>query len=174
MRGRNRSRYFAKLLLWIVCAALGLAPLATKVTPVYAMVADDSYSTADEVEVWDALAGTDALGRPLADYRTAPPLRDNRSVGVFYFLWHGSNDMRDYKNIYNNTETLAADPLAYQNPASDVWPDPGHFAYWAKPLFGYYRSDDGSFRPAAHASRAETATVIARIMKLVFASDSPL
>ncbi|GBF72939.1 hypothetical protein PA598K_01218 [Paenibacillus sp. 598K] len=142
MRGSNRSRNCAKLILWIVCAALVLAPLAAKVTPVYAVVADDSYSTVDEVQIWDALGGTDALGRPLADYREAPLPRGNRSVGVFYFLWHGSNDMRDYKNIYNNTETLAADPLAYLNPASDVWPDPGHFAYWAKPLFGYYRSDD--------------------------------
>jgi len=103
---------------------------------------DDTYSTTNDIPVWDALSGTDGLGRRLADYRTAPLPRDNRSVGVFYFLWHGSNDMREYKNIYNNTEVLAANPLAYENPASGEWPDPGHFAYWAKPLYGYYRSDD--------------------------------
>lgn len=89
-----------------------------------------------------ALAGTDALGRelPLGDEVPAP--RRDRSVGVFYVLWHGTNDHRDYKNVFNNSDTLAADPDAAQTPDSGAWPSPGHFAYWGEPLYGYYRSDD--------------------------------
>jgi hypothetical protein len=63
-------------------------------------------------------------------------------VGVFYVLWHGTNDHRDYKNVFNNSDTLAADPDAAQTPDSGAWPSPGHFAYWGEPLYGYYRSDD--------------------------------
>ncbi|GGD61833.1 hypothetical protein [Paenibacillus nasutitermitis] len=96
------------------------------------------YSYREELEtaVWDA------LNRLLGDYRTLPAPRDIRSVGVFYFLWHGSNDTREYKNIYNNTETFVADSHAYLDPASDVSPDPGHFSYWVEPLLSYYRSDE--------------------------------
>lgn len=136
------SRLWCKIGVLLLSAVVALASLTTAIGPASAAADPDAYSTDHEVAVWDALSGTDAVGRQLADYRTAPQLRDNRSVGIFYFLWHGSNDMREYKNIYNNTETLAQNPLAYENPASDVWPDPGHFAYWAEPLFGYYRSDD--------------------------------
>ncbi|WP_309120941.1 Ig-like domain-containing protein [Paenibacillus sp.] len=88
------------------------------------------------------LAGTDGLGRTLPDYRATSLPREERSVGVFYVLWHGSNDHREYKNIYNNSEVLAADPTAPDRPDSGAWPGPGHFAYWGEPLFGYYRSDD--------------------------------
>jgi hypothetical protein len=88
------------------------------------------------------LEATDALGRDLPIGDDAPALREDRSVGVFYVLWHGTNDHRDYKNVFNNTETLAADPDAAQTPDSGAWPTPGHFAYWGEPLYGYYRSDD--------------------------------
>lgn len=88
------------------------------------------------------LAGVDDLGRVLPDYTTAGLPRLDRKVGIFYLLWHGSNDMREYKNVINNNAILAADPTAYLHPDNGAWPDPGHFSYWGDPLFGYYRSDD--------------------------------
>lgn len=88
------------------------------------------------------LVATDALGRELTDHTTAPAPRDDRTVGVFYVLWHGSNDMREYKNVFDNNATLAEDPLAWQTPGSGAFPGPGHFAYWGEPLYGYFRSDD--------------------------------
>ena len=88
------------------------------------------------------LVATDALGRDLSDYTDVPAPRDDRTVGVFYALWHGSNDMREYKNIFDNNAALAEDPLAWQTPDSGAFPPPGHFAYWGEPLYGYYRSDD--------------------------------
>ncbi len=37
----------------------------------------------------DTWVATDALGRQLPGYEECGPVRENRTVGIFYFLWLG-------------------------------------------------------------------------------------
>lgn len=87
---------------------------------------------------WPAM---DALGRrlPLAD-ETGPP-RENRYVGIFYFLWLGQHGAPD-EGPFNVSEILKRFPQALFNPASPPWGPEGAMHYWGEPLFGYYRSED--------------------------------
>ena len=87
---------------------------------------------------------TDALGRelPLADDAGAP--RQDRWVGIFYFLWHdnagGRNPAGD--GPYDIGKILKADPDAAKKPESPLWGPVGMYHYWGEPIYGYYRSDD--------------------------------
>lgn len=87
-------------------------------------------------ETW---AATDALGRvlPLAETTGAP--KANRTVGIFYFLWHGGHGNR---GPFDVSKILAADPDAMKKTDSPLWGPYGFPHYWGEPLFGYYRSDD--------------------------------
>ncbi len=87
----------------------------------------------------DTWAATDALGRalPAAEQVGAP--RTNRTVGVFYFLWHQS--FSKY-GPFDVSKILAAHPDALRKPAGAGWGPPGVPHYWSEPLFGYYRNDD--------------------------------
>ena len=50
----------------------------------------------------DHWMATDALGRSLSTYEDAGPVRDEKLVGVFYYVWHGT-----YGEIpYDITEIL--------------------------------------------------------------------
>lgn len=80
------------------------------------------------------LAATDALGR---DVRTGDQ-RNDKTVGLFYHVWHGYH----VNGIYNITQLLEFDPDALWN--IDGTPDSplNAFHYWGEPLYGYYASDD--------------------------------
>ena len=84
---------------------------------------------------WDTVAdtwvATDGLGRSLPDYATTGPVKPNRTVGIFYFLWNeGQNP------VYDLTQIIAA------NPEQPAYGPPGSFHHWGEPLFGYYQQTD--------------------------------
>ncbi len=83
-----------------------------------------------------ALHGADALGRTLPEASEVGPLRDNRYVGIFYFLW------LNLDQVYDATRILHADPQARDTNASPPWGPWNAFHFWGEPLYGYYRSDD--------------------------------
>lgn len=87
----------------------------------------------------DTWTATDALGRSLpAGVEVGAP-RGNRTVGIFYFIWHDT-----WKNYgpYDVSKILAAHPDARKNPTSPPWGAMGHPHYWGESQFGYYRDDD--------------------------------
>jgi hypothetical protein len=53
---------------------------------------------------------TDALGRDVIDFKEAGPRRDNRKVGVFYFVWQGFHGEK-VNDITKILESYPADPL---------------------------------------------------------------
>ncbi len=73
---------------------------------------------------------TDALGRSLPTYQEVGPMKPDKYVGVFYFLWQWQVDtIRDVSKI------LTA------NPTNPVWENTKTY-YWGEPEAGYYCSDD--------------------------------
>ncbi len=87
----------------------------------------------------DTWAATDALGRALPAAEQAGAPRTNRTVGIFYFLWHQSFAQH---GPFDVSQILAARPDALQRPDGAGWGPPGVPHYWGEPLFGYYRNDD--------------------------------
>lgn len=88
----------------------------------------------------------DSLGRaaPLGGEAGIPAPRADRSVGIFYFLWHDGPGHRrpDGDGPFDISKILAADPDAARHPNSPLWGPIGTSHYWGEPLHGYYRSDD--------------------------------
>ncbi|MBE6585666.1 MAG: hypothetical protein E7645_03965 [Ruminococcaceae bacterium] len=86
------------------------------------------------------LMAVDALGRPTPDTTTgAPSTRDNRLVGMFYFLWLGEHGRH---KPYDISKLTAADPNLGYKPASPLWGGHGVYHHWGEPFYGYYYSND--------------------------------
>ena len=80
---------------------------------------------------------TDALGRRLPLPSEAGPLRSDRYVGIFYFLFINFNAA-----VYDNTKILEAHPNAEETGDSPPWGPFGHPHFWGEPLYGYYKITD--------------------------------
>ena len=80
----------------------------------------------------DTWVATDALGRQLPGYEECGAVRENRTVGIFYFLWLGQHGTGGPFDI---TELLA------ENPNDPKLGPPGAFHHWGRAELGYYLSD---------------------------------
>ncbi|MCF7817035.1 MAG: hypothetical protein K9M54_04070 [Kiritimatiellales bacterium] len=106
-----------KILVLMACLGLGLT--------------DDGFAAS-----WPA---TDGLGRSLPEFKEVGPVRTNRTVALFYFLWqyqHSKTGPHDISKI------LAEHPDALTNAAHAAWGPMNAYHHFAEPLFGYYRSTD--------------------------------
>lgn len=91
-------------------------------------------------QTWDTYSDTwvavDELNREVASSDNARvPRRNNRTVGMFYYIWHGAHGAKNTP-IKDITELLKADPV---NPA---WGAESQFHWWGKPWLGYYNNTD--------------------------------
>lgn len=87
----------------------------------------------------DAWPATDALGRTLPMAKDVGSPRQDKFVGIFYFLWLGRHGTA---GPYDISKILAADPAAMTKPDSPLWGPLHYFHYWGESVFGYYFSDD--------------------------------
>ena len=89
-----------------------------------------------------SLAAVDDLGRALVLDNEVNDTRENRKVGIFYFLWigeHGTDGPYDISAIAKeHPEAVESEENWY---AAGGGPRGDHH-FWGKPLFGYYRSSD--------------------------------
>ena len=83
-------------------------------------------------------AAIDRLGRKLPLPEKVGTLRENRYVGMFYFInltWKkGMRPLKDNSKIWRET------PEAFMDVSHPVWETDG--CYWGEPLFGYYEHGD--------------------------------
>lgn len=85
------------------------------------------------------LMAIDDLGRKTVDERSAPKSREDRYVGLFYFLWLGETGRHKPLNV---SQIIANDPDAGNKPDSPVWGGIGTYHHWGEPFYGYYYSND--------------------------------
>ena len=86
-------------------------------------------------------AGTDDLGRPLYDSREVGSYQDGkRTVGLFYFLFHGEHGDEGVYNLQNILDEVG--PAAAGSTACGKY-GPLYADHWfAEPLYGYYYASD--------------------------------
>ena len=94
----------------------------------------------DKNASFGALCATDALGRKLPTHAQVGALRQERVVGMFYFLTHGAYGP-DARGPADVTKILKEHPEAIWDFDHPAWCD-GAPLYWGEPLFGYYYLDD--------------------------------
>ncbi len=87
-----------------------------------------------------AWAFTDDLGRKVADFEEAGPLREDKKVGIFYWTWH-NRGVYDMKPL-NKSEFIKKNPDAAFDYYHKAWEGAGNRYYWNEPLFGYYSNLD--------------------------------
>ncbi len=93
-------------------------------------------------ELNGALGGVDDLGRTLAASTEVGEKRNDRTVGIFYFLWIGEHGTT---GPYDNSAIVEENPDAIKSESAWIKAGGGplnahHF--WGEPLFGYYKSSD--------------------------------
>ena len=80
----------------------------------------------------DHWVATDALGRKTVSFDVAGPIKKNKIVGVFYYIWHGYHSSK----VFDITKILK-DPKGKRK-----WGPKGEFHFWGEPEQGYYRAED--------------------------------
>lgn len=106
-------------------------------------------------DTWEA---TDAIGRRVATATDAGPPREGKTVGIFYYAWHGAHGIDKHFNPQKDPDSfqgvLKPDPnQEYRSPYliprileapldEREWGPSHAFHHWAEPLFGFYLSDD--------------------------------
>jgi hypothetical protein len=116
----------------IICCFPALVCLAESTTKIFA----DAPLWDVQSDTWTA---TDDLKRTLPDAATAGPPKQDKFIGMFYFLWlgrHGEQGPFDISKI------LAADSEAIQKENSPLWGPPYVPHHWGESVFDYYVSDD--------------------------------
>lgn len=90
----------------------------------------------------DTWVATDGLGRTLDTYEDIGDIRENRTVGIFYWTWHDELS-KSTPVIRNNTQILANAPEeAIYDFNHPIWEGYTCYHFWDEPLFGYYSSAD--------------------------------
>ena len=82
------------------------------------------------------ITGTDSLGREIG---TVTEQDNEKYVGMYYFLTHGSIPQSTYKNVEEMLADGLKDELFSTN--SQIAPAMNCY-YWNEPIFGYYHSED--------------------------------
>ncbi|MFI4911945.1 MAG: sialate O-acetylesterase [Sedimentisphaeraceae bacterium JB056] len=104
-----------RLVFALICVLCGMSVLSC-------------YGRDLESDTWVA---ADALGRELPGYDECGTIRDDKTVGVFYFLWHDRA-----VNVRDVTKLLA------ENPFAPDWGSRWSWHTWGEPEMGYYRITD--------------------------------
>lgn len=87
-------------------------------------------------------AATDGLGRTLSSYEDTGSRRDDRFVGMFYWIWH-------YPWVNDTTPVTTGSVLDIYPEAVNDWGHPawnntydGRPHFWDEPLYGFYTNTD--------------------------------
>lgn len=100
----------------------------------------------------DTWVATDAFNRELP-FGTTSTLKQDKFVGILYFLWHGARGYDKMRPALANRDVLKKLPsdqrspyditeLKRNNKKQPAYGPVHAFHYWGKPLFGYYLAND--------------------------------
>ena len=87
----------------------------------------------------DTWVFTDGLGRQALTNQDVGDLKEDKSVGMFYWDWHEVGQLS--REISNIQETVDEFPLSVNDYANEAWVQ-GSINYWNEPIYGYYTTTD--------------------------------
>ena len=96
-----------------------------------AVVARASHPT-----TWEA---TDELGRTLPTYAETGAPREDKTVALFYWSWHVSQDSGEPLNVQ---KVMDEHPEAIHDYTSSVWPKKATVHFWNESIYGFYKTND--------------------------------
>ncbi len=111
---------------------------ASEVKQTFFVQADNGNTSSDLLNFNQNWVATDGAGRILPDFEESGPRKENKLVGVFYYLWQGHHGNK----VYDITKIIAAypqDPLSPDNPG---WGPVNSFHFWSEPEEGYFKALD--------------------------------
>lgn len=92
------------------------------------------------------LAGTDGLGRTLPQHEDVGDLKDNKHVGLFYFLWQGHGASPTSEDVWDLSKLWEESPQTFEDFDHPGWGGGagtvGKYYFWGEPIYGYYKGDD--------------------------------
>ena len=80
----------------------------------------------------DNWVATDGLNRELPDYSQVGDRKKNKTVGIFYYVWHGAHGNK----VYDVTRILK------ENNKNPHWGPVKAYHFWGEPEYGYFCSID--------------------------------
>lgn len=98
---------------------------------IFFILQDASAQTRDLMS--DTWVATDQIDRVLSTHTETGPLREDRFVAIFYFLWMGHHPMLGPHDMTRIRE---------ENPGNPQWGPLHSFHWWGEPEVGYYLSAD--------------------------------
>ena len=104
--------------------------------PAEYVIPEDSLIYTHEV-LPDTWVFTDGLGRESLTYKDVGPLREDRTVAMFYWTWNISGA----SPAANAQEAMDAHPEAKNDYYHPVWQSGARY-FWDEPIYGYYLSND--------------------------------
>ena len=84
-------------------------------------------------------AATDEMGRTLPMYEDTGGPREDRTVALFYWSWHVSQDSGEPLNVQKFIEQY---PEAIHDFNHSAWPKSRTVHFWNESVFGYYKTND--------------------------------
>ena len=87
----------------------------------------------------DTWVFTDGLGRKSVTYEEAGPVRENKTLALFFWSWH---DELASGGATNTTKLIEEYPEAKNNYNHKAWIGTGHYCFWNEPIYGFYRTSD--------------------------------
>ena len=85
---------------------------------------------------WEA---TDELGRTLPTYGEVGGIKEDKTVALFYWSWHVSQDSGEPLNVQ---KVMDEHPEAKNDFYSSVWPTAKTVHFWNESVYGYYKTND--------------------------------
>lgn len=87
----------------------------------------------------DTWVFTDGLGRKSLTYDDVGPVREGKTLALFYWTWH---EELGRQGATNTTELMKLYPDAKNDYNHQAWVGTGRYCFWNEPIFGYYRTTD--------------------------------
>lgn len=87
----------------------------------------------------DTWVFTDGLGRVSLTYAEVGPVREGKTLALFYWTWH---EELGQQGATNTTELMKQYPDAKNDYHHKAWTGTGHYCFWNEPIYGFYRTTD--------------------------------
>lgn len=97
---------------------------------------DNVIVRASHPTTWEA---TDELGRTLPTFAETGGPREGKTVALFYWSWHVSQDSGEPLNVQ---KVMDEHPEAINDYNHSVWPKKATVHFWNESIYGFYKTND--------------------------------